>query len=67
MEFEGGSTNGAGTEVTIGVTSYIDNFLEQLIGHKPGETFDIKVTFPDPYERNSELSGKDAVFTVTIN
>ena len=67
VEFEGGSTNGAGTEVTIGVTSYIDNFLEQLIGHKPGETFDIEVTFPDPYERNTELSGKDAVFTVTIN
>ena len=67
VEFEGGSTNGAGTEVTIGVTSYIDNFLEQLIGHKPGETFDIEVTFPDPYERNTDLSGKDAVFTVTIN
>lgn len=67
VEFEGGNTNGAGTEVTIGVTSYIDNFLEQLIGHKPGETFDIEVTFPDPYERNTELSGKDAVFTVTIN
>lgn len=67
VEFEGGSTNGAGAEVTIGVTSYIDDFLEQLIGHEPGETFDIEVTFPDPYENNSDLAGKDAVFTVTIN
>lgn len=67
VEFEGGSTKGAGTTVTIGVTSYIDDFLEQLIGHKPGETFDITVTFPDPYEPNTDLSGKDAVFTVTIN
>ncbi len=66
-EFDGGSTNGAGTDVTIGVTQYIDDFLEQLIGHKPGETFDIEVTFPDPYTNNPELSGKDAVFTVTIN
>ncbi len=67
VEFEGGSTGGEGTEVTIGVTSYIDDFLEQLIGHKVGETFDINVTFPDPYERNPDLSGKEATFTVTIN
>ncbi len=66
-EFSGGSTQGNGTEVTIGVTSYIDDFLEQLIGHKPGETFDVSVTFPDPYENNTSLSGKDAVFKTTIN
>lgn len=67
VEFEGGSTNGAGTDVTIGVTSFIDDFLEQLIGHMPGETFDIEVTFPDPYSNNPDLAGKDAVFSVTIN
>ncbi len=67
VEFENGSTEGQGTDVTIGVTSYIDDFLEQLIGHTPGETFDIQVTFPDPYESNTELSGKEAVFNVTIN
>ena len=67
VEFENGSTNGVGTDVTIGVTSYIDDFLEQLISHTPGETFDIQVTFPDPYEGNLELSGKEAVFNVTIN
>jgi len=66
VAFEGGSTGGAGTEVTIGVTSYIDDFLEQLVGHSPGETFDIEVTFPDNYGKE-ELNGKDAVFTVTIN
>lgn len=67
VEFEGGNTKGAGTEVTIGVTSYIDDFLEQLIGHKPGETFDINVTFPDSYPNNPDLAGKEATFTVTIN
>jgi trigger factor len=66
VEFEGGSTNGAGTIVTIGVTSYIDDFLEQLIGHTPGETFDIEVTFPENYG-NEELNGKDAVFKTTVN
>ena len=74
VEFTGGNTNGAGTTVTIGVTSYIDDFLEQLIGHKPGETFDVNVTFPDDYNDSTDadgntvvLAGKDAVFTTTIN
>ena len=67
VEFEGGSTGGNGTNVTIGVTSYIDNFLEQLIGHKPGDEFDINVTFPDPYENNPDLAGKPAVFRTKVN
>ncbi len=67
VEFKGGNTNGSGTEVTIGVTNYIDDFLDQLVGHMPGETFDVEVTFPDPYKANTDLSGKDAVFKTTIN
>lgn len=66
VEFDGGNTQGLGTSVTIGVTQYIDGFLEQLVGHTPGETFDINVTFPDDYV-NTDLAGKDAVFSVTIN
>lgn len=67
VEFEGGSTKGAGTEVTIGVTQYIDNFLDQIIGHNAGDNFDINVTFPDPYENNPDLAGKPAVFNCTLN
>lgn len=66
VAFEGGNTHGRGTEVTIGVTSYIDDFLEQLIGHTPGETVRVEVTFPDNYNP-STLAGKDALFIVTIN
>ncbi len=66
IPFGGGSTGGKGADVTIGVTSYIDDFLEQLIGHTPGETIDVEVTFPEDYGK-TELNGKDAVFTVTIN
>ena len=66
VEFAGGSTAGAGTDVTIGVTSYIDDFLYQLIGHKPGETVNIEVTFPENYG-NEELNGKDALFVTKIN
>lgn len=63
-EFDGGNTNGEGTTVTIGQTEYIDDFLEQLIGHKPGETFDVNVTFPEDYGQEA-LNGKDAVFKTT--
>lgn len=66
VEFEAGSTGGTGAYVTIGVTRYIDDFLEQLIGHVPGEEFDIEVTFPEDYG-NEELNGKDAVFAITLN
>lgn len=66
VEFEGGNTGGNGTIVTIGVTNYIDDFLDQLIGHMPGETFDVNVTFPEDYGKE-DLNGKDAVFVTTIN
>lgn len=66
VEFEGGSTGGAGTTVTAGSTQYIDDFLIQIIGHMPGETFDVNVTFPEDYGVDN-LNGKDAVFVTTIN
>ena len=65
-EFAGGTTGDSGTDVTIGVTSYIDDFLEQLIGHMPGETVNVEVTFPDPYPNNPSLANKDALFVTEI-
>lgn len=65
-EFEGGSTDGSGTVLVVGAHSYIDDFEEQLIGHHPGETVEVKVTFPEEYGVE-DLNGKDAVFQVTIN
>ncbi len=64
VEFAGGSANGYKLE--IGSHSFISGFEEQLIGHKKGETFDIKVKFPDVYPSN-ELKGEEAIFTITIN
>ena len=67
VEFDGGNTQGMGTDLVIGSGSYIDDFEEQLIGAHPGDTVEVNVTFPDPYENNTHLSGKEAVFTVTVN
>ena len=74
IELTGGNTNGQGTTVTAGSTQYVDDFLTQIIGHKPGETFDVVVTFPDGYDDSTDangdpikLAGQEAVFSVTIN
>ena len=74
IEFTGDNTNGQGTTVTAGSTQYVDDFLTQIIGHKPGETFDVVVTFPDGYNDSTDangdpikLAGQEAVFSVTIN
>lgn len=66
VEFEGGNSNGEGYDLTIGSGLFIDDFEQQLIGHKPGENVSVEVTFPDDYD-GEEVAGKDAVFAVTIN
>lgn len=64
-EFAGGNSNGEGYDLTIGSGSFVDDFEEQLIGHKVGEDVTVEVTFPETY--SEELAGRDAVFAVTIN
>ena len=66
VEFDGGNTQGQGTDLTIGSGSYIDDFEEQLIGAHPGDNVEVTVTFPEDYG-NEELNGKEAVFDVTVN
>ena len=66
VEFDGGSTQGAGATLVIGSGSYIDDFEEQLIGSHPGDEVDVVVTFPEDYG-NEELNGKEALFEVTVN
>ena len=74
VEFMGGNTNGQGTVVTAGSKEYVDDFLDQIIGHKPGETVDVVVTFPEGYNDSTDtegnamvLAGKEALFQTTIN
>lgn len=64
VAFEGGTTEG--TFLKIGSKSYIEGFEEGLIGVMPGETVDLNLTFPEPYENNPDLAGAPVVFTVTV-
>lgn len=61
--FEGGSAN---DQLLLGSNSYIPGFEDGVIGMKAGETKDINVTFPSDYMQ-TDLAGKDAVFTVSLN
>ena len=66
--FEGGSSaEGADWETVIGSGTMIDGFEDGFIGMSLGETKDIVCTFPTPYNSKPEYSGKEAVFTVTVN
>lgn len=66
--FDGGSTaEGEEWNTVIGSGKMIDGFEDGIIGMEIGEVRDVPCTFPDPYEGNPELSGKEAVFTITLN
>ncbi len=64
-EFDGGSATGQ--DLTIGSNSFIDGFETGLIGHNIGDEVSLDLKFPDPYPNNTDLSGKDVNFKVTIN
>ena len=65
VEFEGGSAEGY--ELPIGSGTFIDGFEDGLIGVNSGETVALNITFPEDYSNNTDLAGKEAVFTVTVN
>ncbi len=62
-EFEGGRAEDYA--LTLGSHSFIDNFEDQLVGKKKGETVKVEVTFPNEYPVDN-LAGKKADFFVTI-
>ena len=55
VAFTGGTYSGY--SLTLGSGSFIDGFEDQIVGHKPGETFDVNVTFPDGYSDSTDAEG----------
>ncbi len=62
--FEGGKAEYYTLE--LGSHSFIDNFEDQIVGHKAGDEFDVNVTFPENYQEKS-LAGKAAVFAIKLH
>lgn len=64
VPFEGGTAQGQ--TLRLGSGMFIPGFEDQLIGHKPGDSVTVRVTFPKDY-RAAELAGKDAEFACTVH
>ena len=64
--FKGGSTGESGTDYTIG-GNYIKDLNDQLIGLECGKEYDLNCTFPETYETNKDLAGKEVVFKVKVD
>ena len=64
VAFDGGTAKDYSLE--LGSNSFIPGFEEGIVGKKPGEEFDIPLTFPKDYHAEA-LKGAKVVFTVTLN
>jgi len=61
--FEGGTAEDA--QLVLGEGQFIPGFEEQLVGVRPGEAREVKVTFPEDYPVD-RLKGQAAAFEVTV-
>ena len=69
VAFDGGAAEGVDLQIGaggfIGACGDYAGFEDQLIGHMPGEEFDIMVQFADDY--NGDVAGKVARFHIVMN
>jgi len=63
VPFDGGT--GSDYTLQIGSNQFIPGFEEGIVGHKPGETFDLELEFPADYHAK-DLAGQKVVFTTTL-
>lgn len=63
VPFEGGTGNDY--PLTLGSNSFIPGFEDGIVGHKPGETFDLELEFPKEYHAK-DLAGQKVTFTTTL-
>ncbi|MBO5373298.1 MAG: trigger factor [Lachnospiraceae bacterium] len=62
-EFDGGSDTDY--DVIVGDGEFLEEFENNIIGKKAGESTTFKMTFPEDYDE--ELGGKEVEFTITVN
>lgn len=63
VPFEGGTADDY--PLTLGSNSFIPGFEEGVVGKKPGETFDLELSFPEDYHV-ADLKGAKVTFTTTL-
>ena len=61
--FDGGAAKDY--HLTLGSNTFIPGFEEGIVGHEPGDKFDLELTFPKDYGAK-ELAGAKTVFEVLL-
>lgn len=61
--FEGGTAKDY--SLVLGSGTFIPGFEDGIVGHEPGDKFDLELTFPKDYHAK-HLAGQKVVFTVLI-
>lgn len=61
--FEGGSAKDY--HLTLGSKTFIPGFEEGIVGHEPGDKFNLELTFPKDYHMK-ELAGAKTIFEVLL-
>jgi trigger factor len=64
VPFEGGTAEDH--DLVLGSNAFIPGFEDQIIGHNPGDSFDVELSFPEDYHAE-ELAGEAVVFKVRLN
>ncbi len=64
ISFKGGTAKNY--NLKLGSNQFIKGFEEQIIGHKAGEEFEVKINFPKNYHAEN-LQGKEAIFKCKLN
>ena len=63
VEFKGGSAKDY--KLVLGSKTFIPGFEDGIVGHEPGDKFDLKITFPKDYGVK-DLAGAKTVFEVLL-
>ncbi len=63
VAFDGGTATDYALK--LGSNSFIAGFEEGIVGHKPGDTFDLDLEFPKDYHA-ADLKGAKVTFTTTL-
>ncbi len=65
QEFDGG--NAENFSLQLGLGQFLEGFDEGLIGHIAGDVYEWGGVLPENYAYNPELSGREVVYTITVN
>lgn len=63
-EFKGSSANDY--PVSLGFSSFVEGFEDGITGLMAGDSVSLDLRFPDTYEANPEVAGKDVHYEVTV-